>query len=180
MSKKDLVANNHPVKIYQDGEFQIDISQRDIRIHLEYCDEALKDSLPLYLRECDLRAMLKLIEDDRSLACEQERIKECNEKKYLIEKYMLHWDKTESPFIFRIHVISECENPINFEINNQKQTIILHYQTGQSRTAYNVRNDILQIISNHEKLIISEEFDMYNEKDKIEIPLLKANKQEGI
>ena len=66
MSKSTLNVNNYPAKIYQEGEIQIDIPQKVLKRHLEDCKEGLKDSFPVYLRECDLREMLALIEKEKT------------------------------------------------------------------------------------------------------------------
>lgn len=63
MAQKTLSVNNYPATIYQEGEIQITIPRKAINRHLEEGD---KVDFPVYLRECDLREMLALIESDRA------------------------------------------------------------------------------------------------------------------
>jgi transposase-like protein len=63
MPQKILDINNYPAKIYQEGEIEITIPKNYIERHF---DTSSKDTFPVYLRECDLREMLALIETERA------------------------------------------------------------------------------------------------------------------
>jgi hypothetical protein len=65
MSEENLLVNNYPVKLYQEGEIQIDIPQKNIQRHLDIHENDSNKSFPVYLRECDLKAMLKFINDNK-------------------------------------------------------------------------------------------------------------------
>jgi hypothetical protein len=64
MSTNNLTVNNYPVRIYQEGEVEISIDKRSIERHVTDCKDGIKDSFSVYLRECDLRSMLALIDNE--------------------------------------------------------------------------------------------------------------------
>jgi transposase-like protein len=63
--KGNLTVNNYPVRIYQEGEIEICIDNKSIERHLIDSKDGLKDSFAVYLRECDLRSMLALIDGEK-------------------------------------------------------------------------------------------------------------------